>query len=99
MHPPFLFLRRGGGGEGVEGVEAAAAAAAALMLSPPDLCLPGLVQSAENIQLTPTINGILAGLVASSSTCAYVTPYAAFVIGIFAGAIYVGASKLMLAAK
>mmetsp|Transcript_30683 Transcript_30683/g.86761 ORF Transcript_30683/g.86761 Transcript_30683/m.86761 type:complete len:605 (+) Transcript_30683:309-2123(+) len=50
----------------------------------------------RSTDIIPCINGILAGLVASSSTCAYVAPYGAFVIGLMAGATYAGTSWLML---
>mmetsp|Transcript_48667 Transcript_48667/g.122907 ORF Transcript_48667/g.122907 Transcript_48667/m.122907 type:complete len:615 (+) Transcript_48667:267-2111(+) len=51
------------------------------------------------LDVTPCLNGILSGLVASSSICAYVDVYAAVVVGIVAGALYVGCSKLMLKLK
>lgn len=51
------------------------------------------------LDVTPCLNGILSGLVASSSICAYVPAYAALVTGILSGAVYVGASKLLLKLK
>jgi Amt family ammonium transporter len=57
------------------------------------------VRFSEALDVTPCLNGILSGLVASSSICAYVPAYAALVTGILSGAVYVGASKLLLKLK
>lgn len=46
--------------------------------------------------LTKTLNGALAGLVAITAGCATLDPWAAFVVGILAGLIYLGASNLVL---
>lgn len=52
-----------------------------------------------HIDLAPSLNGILGGLVASCSGCATVEPFAGMVIGIVAGIIYVGASKMLKAMR
>ncbi|KAG8460168.1 hypothetical protein KFE25_014313 [Diacronema lutheri] len=44
-------------------------------------------------------NGILAGLVSITANCVVIEPWAAIVIGMFGGAIYQGASKLVLKMK
>merc|ERR1711988_704535 len=44
-------------------------------------------------------NGILAGLVAITAPCSNVTDWAAFVIGLIAAFVYIGASKLLLKLK
>jgi Amt family ammonium transporter len=48
---------------------------------------------------TAAMNGCLTGLVAITAGCATVEPWAAFVIGIVAGWIYLGASALILRLK
>ena len=48
---------------------------------------------------TASMNGCLTGLVAITAACATVEPWAAFVIGIIAGWVYLGASALMLKCK
>ena len=48
---------------------------------------------------TAAMNGCLTGLVAITAGCATVDPWAAFVIGIVAGWIYLGASALILRLK
>ncbi|KAL3786394.1 hypothetical protein HJC23_002951 [Cyclotella cryptica] len=48
---------------------------------------------------TAAMNGCLTGLVAITAGCATVEPWAAFVIGILAGWIYLAASSLMLRLK
>jgi Amt family ammonium transporter len=49
--------------------------------------------------LTSTMNGCLTGLVAITAPCATVEPWAAFVIGIVAGWVYLFASSLLLKFK
>jgi len=46
--------------------------------------------------VTMTMNGCLTGLVAVTSGCATVDTWAAVVIGIIAGWVYIGASKLLI---
>ena len=48
---------------------------------------------------TASMNGCLTGLVAVTAGCATIDPWAALVIGIMAGWIYLGASALMLKCK
>jgi len=45
---------------------------------------------------TAAMNGCLTGLVAITSGCASVMPWAGFTIGVFAGLIYLAASKLLI---
>lgn len=45
---------------------------------------------------TMTMNGLLTGLAAITSPCGTVEPWAAVVIGIIAGWVYIGGSKLMI---
>jgi len=46
------------------------------------------------LELPPVLNGVLAGLVAITAGCADVRPWAAVVMGIIGGLIYVGSSNL-----
>ena len=48
------------------------------------------------LDITALTNGILAGLVGITSGCAVVWPWAAVVIGLFSGCIYIGASNLLI---
>ena len=41
-------------------------------------------------------NGTLAGLVAATPTCGFIAPWASLVVGMAAGAAYLGCSKLMV---
>ena len=43
-----------------------------------------------------TMNGVLAGLVAITAPCGFIEPWAAIIVGVVAGIIYVGASKLLV---
>jgi Amt family ammonium transporter len=44
----------------------------------------------------PLLNGILAGAVSVTASCAYVEPYAAFIIGMVGAGVYQGASALLM---
>ena len=45
--------------------------------------------------MAPLINGILAGAVSITGSCAFVEPYGAFIIGCIGALIYQGSSKMM----
>lgn len=45
--------------------------------------------------LNVMMNGILSGLVSITSGCAFVEEWAAFLIGVISGAIYIGVSKVL----
>lgn len=48
------------------------------------------------LDLCTCVNGVLCGLVASTPTSGYVAPWAGAVIGVFAGAVYVGLSRALV---
>ena len=50
----------------------------------------------KNIEITTTLNGILAGLVSITAPCAVVEPVGAFVIGVIGGALQYFSSSLLL---
>jgi len=50
----------------------------------------------RSFELGSVCNGILAGLVSITAGCSVVHPYAAVIIGIVGGLVYVGASNLLL---
>jgi len=49
--------------------------------------------------LTCVMNGLLSGLVAITSGCSVVTPWAAVIIGIISGWVYIGVSRLCIKLK
>lgn len=51
------------------------------------------------LDIGPALNGILGGLVAITGPCATVDPWAALIIGFIGGAVYYGASKMLLMLK
>ncbi|GMI38917.1 hypothetical protein TeGR_g2645 [Tetraparma gracilis] len=58
------------------------------------------VMSDDNTwDLTAAMNGCLGGLVAITANCAVVHPWAAFIIGIIAGPVYLGGSNLLIKLK
>eukprot|EP00560_Eucampia_antarctica_P007595 CAMPEP_0197827126 /NCGR_PEP_ID=MMETSP1437-20131217/3985_1 /TAXON_ID=49252 ORGANISM="Eucampia antarctica, Strain CCMP1452" /NCGR_SAMPLE_ID=MMETSP1437 /ASSEMBLY_ACC=CAM_ASM_001096 /LENGTH=501 /DNA_ID=CAMNT_0043427863 /DNA_START=119 /DNA_END=1624 /DNA_ORIENTATION=- len=60
----------------------------------------GIVKTGEaEYDLTFAMNGALSGLVAITAGCSVVTPWAACVIGLIGGWVYVGASKLLITLK
>lgn len=53
----------------------------------------------KRMDLGATMNGILAGLVAITSPCVYIEPWAAVIVGIVAGVIYQGAARGLIYLK
>lgn len=53
----------------------------------------------ESYSVTALCNGILAGLVGVTASCANITSWAAFIIGVFSGLIYLGYSYLWIHLK
>jgi Amt family ammonium transporter len=51
------------------------------------------------LDIGPALNGILGGLVSITGPCATVDPWAALIIGFIGGAVYYGASKMLLMLK
>lgn len=49
-----------------------------------------------HLEITPAMNGLLGGLVAICSGCSTVPVWAAFVIGLIAGGVYIGSSRMQL---
>ncbi len=49
--------------------------------------------------LISVLNGVLAGLVAITASCAFVEPWAAVVIGAIGAAVYIGSAELLLKLK
>jgi len=62
--------------------------------------LVGIISSGEaEYDLTMAMNGALGGLVAITANCSVVEPWAAVIIGVIAGWVYVFSSKLLVALK
>mmetsp|Transcript_5693 Transcript_5693/g.8256 ORF Transcript_5693/g.8256 Transcript_5693/m.8256 type:complete len:517 (+) Transcript_5693:131-1681(+) len=60
----------------------------------------GMVKTGEaEYDLSMAMNGCLGGLVGITANCSVVTPWAACVIGIISGFVYVGASSLLVKLK
>ena len=53
-------------------------------------------KSERTYDLTAAMNGALGGLVAITASCSVVQPWAAIPIGLIAGAVYLGASNLLI---
>jgi ammonium transporter, Amt family len=64
-----------------------------------DTLIESITTGEVSYDLTMAMNGALAGLVAITSGCSVVTPWAAVVIGVIAGWVYYGASKLLIKLK
>ena len=62
-----------------------------------DSVIEGLKTGETTYDLTMAMNGALGGLVAVTAGCSVVTPWAAIVIGVVGGLVYVGFSKLLVA--
>ena len=59
-------------------------------------CLVGTILIGAPGDIGPLINGILAGAVSITASCAFVHPYAAFVIGAVGGIVYQAASRILV---
>lgn len=64
-----------------------------------DTVLEGMSTGETTYDLTMAMNGALGGLVAITAGCCVVTPWAAGIIGIVGGWVYLGASKALIALK
>lgn len=61
------------------------------------MCLLAAILVGSPGDISTLLNGILAGAVSITASCALVEPYAAFVIGLISALVYLGSSKLLLA--
>mmetsp|Transcript_33899 Transcript_33899/g.43551 ORF Transcript_33899/g.43551 Transcript_33899/m.43551 type:complete len:482 (+) Transcript_33899:138-1583(+) len=57
------------------------------------------IKEPDMIDPSAANNGVLAGLVGITASCSVVEPEGAFIIGLVAGAIYIGSSELLLKLK
>lgn len=64
-----------------------------------DTLLSMLTEGHAEYDITMAMNGCLGGLVGITANCSVVEPWAAVVIGMFSGLVYVGASKLLVRLK
>jgi Amt family ammonium transporter len=60
------------------------------------MCLTITIVVGSPGDVSNLLNGILSGAVSITASCAFVEPYAAFVIGVVGACVYTGASKLLL---
>merc|ERR1712224_1171191 len=73
------------------------AAAAACVSSMFTACILEYMATGEvQYDVTMAMNGCLGGLVAITAGCSVVTPWAALIIGIIGGWVYLGMSKLLI---
>jgi Amt family ammonium transporter len=76
---------------------AAAAGSVSAMFT--DMFLNRRVTGETEYDITMCMNGALSGLVAITAGCSVVAPWAAFIIGIIGGWVYIGCSKLLVKLK
>ena len=84
-------------GEGCMDIAGRAAANTTLSIAAGGLmCLTITIVLGSPGDVSNLLNGILSGAVSITASCAFVEPYAAFVIGVVGASVYMGASKLLL---
>jgi Amt family ammonium transporter len=76
---------------------AAAAGCVSAMFT--DSIIDGMATGETTYDLTMAMNGCLAGLVAVTAGTSVVTPWAAIIIGVIGGWVYIGMSKLLIKLK